>query len=308
MTVSELTRPPRLRRGDRVAVVSPSGPVPKDRLDAGCAILREWGLDVVLAPHVTDVHDRFTYLAGTDADRAADLQAAWLDPGIQGILCARGGYGAHRMVDLLDWNAMRSVPPKVFGGYSDITALHEAFATQLGVVTLHVPMVGARPFVDDERSARLLHDMLFQPERAVVFTSPSAETLVPGVARGVTLGGCVSLLAAEIGSPTARPGAAGGILLLEDVEEELYRLDRIFTQLLRSGWLDGLAGIALGSWHDCEKGVHDLVLDRFGGLGVPIVGELGFGHGPSSITVALGVAATLDAGAGTVTLDGPALR
>lgn len=307
MTARELVRPPRLRPGDRVAVVSPSGPVPKDRLDAGCAVLRDWGLDVVLAPHVTDVHDRFGYLAGNDADRAADLQQAWLDPDVHGVLCARGGYGVQRMVDLLDWPAMRAVPPKVFGGYSDITALHEAFATQLGVVTLHAPMVGARPFIDDERSARLLRDMLFQPERALVLSSPSAETLVDGVARGITLGGCVSLLAAEIGSPTARSGAGGGILVLEDFEEDLYRLDRYFTQLLRTGWLDGVAGIALGSWHDCEAGVHDLVLDRLGGLGVPIVGELGFGHGPSSITVPLGVVATLDAGAGTVVLDDAAL-
>lgn len=306
MTVPELTRPPRLHPGDRVAVVSPSGPVPKDRLDAGCAILRGWGLDVVLAPHAMDVHDRFGYLAGDDADRAADLQWAWLDPSVQGILCARGGYGAHRMVDLLDWDAMRAVPPKVFGGYSDITALHEAFATQLGVVTLHSPMVGARPF-DDEWSARFLHDVLFTPERVLVLTSPGAETLVPGVANGVTIGGCASLLAAEIGSPTARPSAAGGILLLEDVEEELYRLDRYFTQLLRSGWLDGVAGIALGSWHDCEPDVHALVLDRFGRLGVPIVGALGFGHGPRSITVPVGVAATLDAVAGTLTLHRPAL-
>lgn len=307
MSVRELTRPPRLRSGDRVAVVAPSGPVSKNRLDAGCAVLRDWGLDVVPAPHVTDAHDRFEYLAGTDADRAADLQQAWLDPSVAGIFCARGGYGAHRMVDLLDWAAMRAVPPKVFAGYSDITALHEAFATKLGVVTLHAPLVGGRPLVADQRSADLLRTALFEPASAVELTSPSAVTLVPGVARGVTLGGCVSLLAAELGSPTARPDAAGGILLIEDVEEDRYRLDRNFTQLLRSGWLDGVAGLALGSWHGCEDGVHDLVLDRFGELGVPIVGELGFGHGPRTITVPLGVPATLDAGARTLRLDGPAL-
>lgn len=307
MPVSELTRPPRLRAGDRVVVVSPSGPVPKDRLDAGCAVLRGWGLDVVPAPHVTDVHARFEYLAGPDADRAADLERAWLDPGVAGILCARGGYGAQRMVDLLDWEAMRAVPPKVFAGYSDITVLHEAFAIELGVVTLHAPLVGGRALVTDARTARLLRTALFEPESALELSSPSAVTLVPGAARGVTLGGCVSLLAAELGSPTARAGAAGGILLIEDVDEDRYRLDRIFTQLLRSGWLDGVAGIALGSWYNCEDGVHDLVLDRFGDLGVPIVGELGFGHGPSSITVPLGVPATLDADARTLRLDGPAL-
>lgn len=303
MPVPELTRPPRLTVGDRVAVVSPSGPVSKARLDAGCAILRSWGLDVVLAEHVTDLHDRFEYLAGTDADRAADLQAAWLDPSIDGILCARGGYGAQRMVDLLDWGAMRAAPPKVFGGYSDITVLHEAFATQLGAVTLYAPMVGSRPFITDERTARLLRTMLFEPDAPLELTSATAETLVPGVARGVTVGGCASVLAAELCVPSARPDVAGGILLIEDVAEDRYRLDRVFSQLRRSGWLDGVAGIALGSWHDCEDGVHDLVLDRFGDLGVPIVGELGFGHGASSITVPFGVPATLDADVRVLRLD-----
>src|SRR5690606_40196611 len=122
---------------------------------------------------------------------------------------------------------------------------------------------------------RRLHEMLVAPERALVLTSPSAETLVPGVARGVTLGGCASLLAAEIGSPTARPGAAGGILLLEDFDEDLYRLDRIFTQLVRSGWLDGAAGIAPGSWHGGEPGAYAPVLDRSSAIAAPIAGYVG---------------------------------
>jgi muramoyltetrapeptide carboxypeptidase len=307
VAVPELKRPPRLAPGDRVAVVSPAGPVPKDRLDVGCEVLREWGLEVVLGAHVLDVDDRFSYLAGTDADRARDLQRAWLDPSVAGIICARGGYGVQRMIDRLDWEAMRAVPPKVFAGYSDITVLHEAFATQLGVATLHSPMVGALPFVTDERSARLLREMLFTPENATVLTSPTAEMLVPGVARGVTLGGCMALLADDLGTRTARPNAAGGILLLEDTGEDLYRLDRMFTQLRRSGWLEGVAGIALGSWFECEDGVRELALDRLGDLGVPIVWELGFGHCESSITVPLGVPATLDADAAALTLDIPAL-
>jgi len=302
-----LARPPRLRRGDRVCVVSPSGPVPKDRLDEGCALLRSWGLEVVVARHAGDVHARFGYLAGRDEDRAADLQTAWLDPTVTGVLCARGGYGAQRMTDLLDWEAMRAVPPKVFSGFSDVTALHEAFATQLGVSTLHAPMVGATTFLEDERTSRLFRTMLFEPESATVLAGPAGETLVPGVARGVTVGGCLSILAADVGAPTARAGAAGGIVLLEDLEEDLYRLDRMFTQLLRAGWFDGVGGVVLGSWVDCEDGVRDLVLDRLGGLGVPMVWELGFGHCASTLTVPLGVPATLDAEAVTLTLDVPAL-
>lgn len=301
-----LGRPPRLRPGDRVALVAPAGPVPREPLDAGCAVLKSWGLEVVLAPHLSDRHDELGYLAGSDADRAADLQQAWLDPSIAAVLCVRGGYGVQRMTDLLDWGAMRGAAPKVFTGYSDITALHEAFATQLGVVTLHAPMPATSSFAD-EAAAEMLRATLFEPDSVLTLTSPTAETLVPGVAHGVTVGGCLSLLAAEVGSRTARPGARGGIVVLEDLEEERYRLDRMFTQLLRAGWFDGAAGIALGSWVDCEDGVRELALDRLGGLGVPMVWELGFGHCKEPLTVPLGVPATLDANAATLILNGPAL-
>ncbi len=302
-----LTRPPRLRKGDRVVVVAPAGPVTAAELDIGCAILSSWGLDVVKAPHVTDVHEQFGYLAGADADRAADLQSAWLDPSVSGVLCARGGYGAQRMIDHLDWDTMRAAAPKVLSGYSDITALHAAFATQLGIVTLHAPMIATGSFIEDGRSAEMFRATLFEPESALALTSSSAEMLVPGTAHGPTVGGCLSLLAADIGSATARPDAGGAIVVLEDVEEDLYRLDRLLTQLLRSRWLEGVAGIVLGSWEGCEDGVRELALDRLGGLGVPMVWELGVGHCPTTLTVPLGVSATLDADAATLTLDVPAL-
>jgi muramoyltetrapeptide carboxypeptidase len=307
MSAVPLTRPPRLRRGDRVAVVTPAGPGPKDLLDRGCDLLREWGLDVSTAPHVLDRREDLHYLAGTDADRAADLQAAWLDPEIAAIFCSRGGYGAQRMTDLLDWQAMREAAPKVMVGYSDITALHEAFATQLGVVTVHGPLTGFASFSDGGESAERLRSMLFEPETQLTLTSPTAEPLVPGTARGVTTGGCLSIVAADVGSPTARPSAAGGIVVFEDLDEHNYRLDRMLTQLLRAGWFDGVAGIALGSWVDCPDNVRDLMVDRLGPLGVPMVWELGFGHCSPSLSVPLGVAATLDAEAGTLTLDEPAL-
>ncbi|HET6918312.1 MAG TPA: LD-carboxypeptidase [Jiangellaceae bacterium] len=312
--VRELTRPSRLHVGDRVAIVAPSGPVREDRLSKGCAILRGWGLDVAVAPHVTAVDDRFRYLAGADRDRAADLHAAWLDPTVAGIVCARGGYGAERILGLLDWAAMGTAGPKVFAGFSDVTALHEAFGLRLGLATLHSPMAAAQVFVSDDLTAELFRRTLFEPESVQTITSPTAETLVSGTARGVTVGGCLSLLASAIGTPTGRQSVAGGILLLEDVAEEPYRLDRMLTHLLRSGWLDGVAGIVFGSLFGCGPAdqLRALMLDRLGGLGVPIVWEFGFGHGPSSLTVPLGVLATLaadpDANASTLTLDVPALR
>ncbi|GAA2249180.1 putative carboxypeptidase [Streptomyces ruber] len=304
-----LTRPARLAPGARVAVVAPSGPVPEERLSAGLDLLRGWDLDPVVAPHVLDRHPDFAYLAGTDADRAADLQAAWCDPDVDAVLCARGGYGAQRMVDLLDWDAIRAAGPKVFVGFSDITALHEAFAVRAGFVTLHGPMTAGVDFLKNARAQDHLRATLLAPETALTITAGRAAPLVPGRARGVLLGGCLSLLAAGLGAPHARPSARGGLLCLEDVGEETYRLDRYLTQLLRAGWLDGVNGVVLGSWADCSpySEIRPMLADRLGGLGVPVVEELGFGHGEGAPTIPFGVTAELDAGEGTLTLDEPAL-
>ncbi|MFI0235469.1 LD-carboxypeptidase [Streptomyces sp. NPDC016845] len=305
---SSSIRPARLVAGARVAVVAPSGPVPEDRLQAGLDILRGWDLEPVVMPHVLDVHPELRYLAGADADRAADLERAWCDPSVDAVLCARGGYGAQRMVELLDWAAMRGARPKVFVGYSDITALHEAFAVRLGVSTLHGPMVAAADFVKSARAQDHLRATLFEPESVqVIRGAEGAGVVVPGVARGVTLGGCLSLLAGDVGVRGARGSARGGLLCLEDVGEETYRVDRYVTQLLRAGWLDGVSGFLLGSWAECEP-VRGLLVERLGGLGVPVVEEFGFGHGEGALTVPFGVAGRLDAGALTLTLDVPALR
>lgn len=305
----ELLRPARLAPGARVAVVAPSGPVPEERLQAGLDVLRGWDLDPVAAPHVLDRHGEFGYLAGTDADRAADLQSAWCDPGVDAVLCARGGYGVQRMIDLLDWEAMRAAGPKVFVGFSDITALHEAFATRLGLVTLHGPMAAGVDFVKNARAQEHLRATLFAPETVRTIAS-GGTALVPGRARGVTLGGCLCLLAAELGTPHARPSAGGGLLCLEDVGEETYRLDRYLTQLLRAGWLDGVSGVLLGSWENCASPaeLRLLLADRLGALGVPVVEDFGFGHCAGASTIPFGVTAELDADAATLTLDEPALR
>ncbi|MGW1229982.1 S66 peptidase family protein [Streptomyces sp. NPDC002530] len=307
-----LTRPPRLRAGSRVAVVSPSGPVPADRLEPGLDLLRGWGLDPVVMPHALDVHPELDYLAGADAARAKDLQDAWCDPSVEAVICARGGYGAHRMVDLVDWAAMRAAGPKVFVGYSDITVLHEAFALRTGLATLHGPMVGTDTFLKDPATQESLRTTLFASGSARVLGLPGARSLVPGRARGITYGGCVSLLAADLATPHSRTSARGGLLLIEDTHEDPYSLDRILTQLLRAGALDGIAGVACGSWEGCGpyEAVRAVLVDRLAPLGVPVVEELGFGHGPTGLTVPLGVPAVLDApGDGTpatLTVETPA--
>lgn len=313
MTLEPLVRPARLRPGARVAVVAPSGPVPADRLERGLDLLRGWDLDPVVAPHVRDTHPELGHLAGTDENRARDLQDAWCDPSIDAVLCARGGYGAHRMVDLLDWPAIRAAGPKVFVGYSDITVLHEAFALRAGFSTLHGPMVATEVFLKDEATRDSLRSTLFEPDSVRTLGLDGAAALVPGRARGVTYGGCVSLLAADAGTPGARVSARGGLLMIEDITEEAYRLDGILTRLLRIGALDGISGVACGSWQDCGpyEQVRAVLADRLGGLGVPVVEELGFGHGPTALTVPLGLPAVLDApadgGRCTLTVQVPAL-
>ena len=295
--------------GDRVAVVAPCGPVDADRLAVGLDILRGWDLDPVVAPHALGWEEPLGYLAAADVHRAADLTAAWCDPSVAAVLCARGGYGAQRMVDLLDWDALAAVPAKAFVGFSDVTVIQEAFAHRLGLATYYGPVAAAVAFTKDGPTQEHLRRTLFAPETVTTLTSPSARAMVPGRAHGVTFGGCASILAAEVGTPHAGTRADGGILVLEDVGEAPYRLDRILTQLLRSGRLDGVAGIVLGSWRGCGPydRVREVLFDRLGGLGVPVVEELGFGHGDSSLTVPLGLPADLDAEAGTLTFRVPAL-
>ncbi|MER7011325.1 LD-carboxypeptidase [Saccharopolyspora sp. NPDC000359] len=309
MSMRELRRPPRLRSGDTVAVVAPAGPVPEDLLDAGLAHLRAWGLQVRVGKHVRDRHPRLDYLAGTDADRAADLQEAWCDPEVTAVLCARGGYGSMRVLDHLDWTEMAGARPKVFTGSSDITALHDAFATQLGLVTVFGPMVATEAFAADPAAREHLRRTLFQPESVTILTRSTADALVRGRARGTTYGGNLSLVAASLGAPDAPTPPERGIALLEDITESPYQLDRFVTQLLRAGWFDHAVGIALGSWTECGplEEVRAVMSDLLGGLGVPVLWELGFGHCTAQRTIPLGVAAELDTDAQRLSILQPAL-
>jgi muramoyltetrapeptide carboxypeptidase len=301
-------RPPRLRAGSRVAVVAPAGPVNPRSLSQGVDVLRGWGLVVSVGAHVLDTHPRLPYLAGRDVDRAADLQRAWCDPEMDAVICARGGYGSLRMVDLLDWDAMKAVRPKVFAGSSDVTILHEAFGRHLGVATLFSPMLAGGLF--DWAAQDHLFRTLFEPEGVQTLTGAATTTFGPGLAEGVTAGGNLSLLVAGLGAQDRPPPPEDAIVLLEDVDESPYRLDRMITQLQRAGWFTGVRGIALGSWAGCgvQSDVYEVMADLVGCLGVAAVWELGFGHCPAQLTVPLGVPAMLDADGGTLTFLAPALR
>ncbi|MGH3322189.1 MAG: S66 peptidase family protein [Streptosporangiaceae bacterium] len=302
-------RPRRLRAGDRVAVVAPSGPVDRKRLEAGREVLASLGLDVVLAEHATDLSG---FLAGDDRDRAADLQRAWCHPEVRAVICARGGYGAGRVLPHLDWQAMSAAGPTLLHGSSDATALHSAVAARLGVVTTFGPMVANSLLGRDDpdfTSMAHLRDTLFAPERVQTVHAKDGRAAVRGRARGPVTGGTLSLLAAAVGTPYRPPPARGCIALLEDVDEAPYRVDRMLTQLLQSGWLEGVAGVALGSWIDCgdAEEVEAVLSERLGPLGVPVLSGLPVGHGIPQLTVPLGVEAELDADAGTLVFIEPAL-
>ena len=302
-----LARPRALRPGDRLAVLCVSGPVDPEPLAAGLDALRFAGLDPVTYPSARDPGTMRPYLAGDDALRAGDLRAALADPGIAGILFARGGYGAQRTLEALDWVGLHRLAPKVLAGYSDVTAVLEAVAVRLGWATLFSPMAALRTDTAHYSFGSLLRTLM-RPDQAVAIRYPRAVTVVPGTARGVTVGGTLSLLVSSLGTGTSRP-ARGGILLLEDVGEEPYRVDRMLTQLRRSGYLDGVAGIVTGAFDACgpPELIHDILAERLGVLAVPMLAWADVGHGGPFQTFPLGIAAELDAGQATLRLLDPPL-
>lgn len=289
-----LVRPPLLQSGDGVAVVSPAGPVDDGRLVRGLAVLRDWGLETVQEHHRGPAD--LPWLAGTDAERARALTEAWCDPEIRVVWCVRGGAGSQRVLDLLDWGVLRQARPSWLVGFSDITALHQAFAGQLGVVTLHaagVAGLGAAATADLEA----LQNILFGGPTMTLTGRPGGG----GSSRGVLVGGNVTVLAAGLGTPLVHP-AHESIALLEDVNEQPYRLDRALTQLLRAGWFDGVRGIVCGSFANCGDPalVRKLLVDRIEPLGVPIVYEVPVGHGDRNHPMPLGLPAVIDGDAGTL--------
>lgn len=289
-------RPPPLRPGDRVACVAPAGPVPALLATAGVSVLTDWDLDWSGLDRVGPV--ALPYLAADDATRARAFQRAWCDPDVRAVFCMRGGYGTQRMLDLLDWDALAAAAPTLLVGSSDVTALHTELGARCDVVTLFAPMLATEAFVEQPKAREHLRAALFDPP-AVIGAGPGAATVQGGTARGVTVGGTLSLLVTGLGVPSTPPPPDGAIVLLEDVTEEPYHIDQFLTQLLRAGWFDRAAGIVCGSWHRCgdPERVHEVLLDRLEPLGLPFVTEFGFGHCADQLTVPLGETLTLDAAA-----------
>jgi muramoyltetrapeptide carboxypeptidase len=288
--------PQRLRSGDRVAVVAPSGRVDGARLQVGLEYLRSWGLEIDVMPSVLAGHERFQYLAADDKARAEDLRNAWLDPHYAAVFCARGGYGVQRMLEYVDFDELVAVP-KWFLGFSDITALHEPLNAR-GLVTLHGPMAAAVEQLENEVGRERLRALLFEPESVPDLLAPrGARTVVGGVAEGRLCGGNLALLASSVGTPTYAPPE--GVVVLEDVDEAGYRVDRMLTQLLRAGWFDEVTGMVVGDFSGVQDPV-DVVRERLEPLGVPMVEGAAIGHEALNLAVPLGLPVRLDATAATL--------
>lgn len=301
-----LLRPRGLRPGDTIAVLCASSAVQsQDNLESGLRAMESVGLKPEVFGTARDPGSLYDYLAGTDAERAADLTRALADPKYAGVFLACGGYGAQRTLELMEWSRIDSAAPKVVVGYSDVTALLEAIAVKLGWVSLFGPMVACSGFWQGpaEYDFKELMKLLYTPSAVRELTFAGSRALVPGVAEGLTLGGTATLIAASFGTDTSFP-VRDGILFLEDVDELPFRLDRIFTQIRRAeGYLDGVRGIILGTFTECGDPEHieTLLAERFGDLGVPVLAGVNIGHNCRMQTYPVGVRARLDADAGTLT-------
>ena len=309
-----MIKPYCLRPGDTIGIAAPSSPVPEDDLKKGIALLEERGYRIRLGDHVLATANHCDYLAGTDAERADDLNALFADPNVDAIFCARGGYGSMRLFSLLDWERI-AANPKLFVGYSDITSLHTALA-QLGWTTVHATMVSSLWKLNAATLERFWN--LVEVPDAVGELPGSAATvhaIVEGEAEGELTGGNLCLLAQACGSRFA-PDFRGKIVLLEDVNDAVYHADRDLTQLLNAGALQEATGFAIGTltgWQTHEADPprntpEQLWREFFTRLGKPTIAGFPFGHEPDPLPVPLGVRARLSAAERTVTLLEPATR
>jgi muramoyltetrapeptide carboxypeptidase len=314
----EIIRPRRLRAGDLVGLVAPSGAIDDSQpAEIAHESLEAMGLRVREGQHV---RARRGYLAGTDEQRAADLNAMIRDPEVRGIFAIRGGWGAARIVDRLDYDTLAR-DPKVLAGYSDITALHNAVHARTGLVTFHSPIAASSwapyPYEHFRR-------VVFDAEAPTLTQAPdTGATLIPqqnrvrriqpGRARGPLLGGNLTVLAHLVGTPYL-PRFDGAILFLEDVSEAPYRLDRMLTQLKLAGILDAIAGFVFGRCTDCEPGegygslnLETVLMDHIAPLGVPAWFNAMIGHIRDQWTIPVGIDAELNADEGSIRLLMPAV-
>lgn len=309
-----LQLPNRLRKGDQVGLITPASYIEDDGLQKAVTNLESLGLKVVMGKNIRKIYGS---LAGTDQERLDDLHSMFANTAIPAVWCARGGYGTPQLLPYIDYKLIRR-NPKVFVGYSDITALHCAFERHSRLVSFHGPL-GSSTLSDysrqhlietlfEGRSQQLIPVSADQLEQATDEQDYQPKVLRAGIAEGPLTGGNLTLLASSAGTKYA-PDVRGSILFIEDVGEKPYRIARMLTTLRQAWPLDKVAGIALGVFSDCtaKPGTRSLSLletlqDRLGDLPVPIIYGLSFGHVDNMCTLPIGINARLDTTTQSLTL------
>ncbi len=309
-------KPRRLEPGQTVGVVAPGYCIDEDdQIHAALETVASLGFRVKAGEHLFARHG---YFAGDDAGRAADLMTMFADPEVAGIICLRGGYGCSRLLPRLDFDLIRR-NPKVLVGYSDVTALLNPIHARTGLVTFHGPIADQtfsaytlaelrKVVIEGQAGVTLGAAPPFEAAPGKVERTNRVVTLAPGRATGRLMGGNLTLLAHLAGTPFA-PATRGAILFLEDVQERVYSIDRMLTQLWLAGQLQQAAGIVLGKFTEVPPARHahqftleQVLRDRFENLGVPVVRGLMIGHVADQTTLPIGCQVELDADAQTLTL------
>lgn len=291
-----------LKKGSSIGLVAPSSPVTVDNgLERSIEVLKRQGFQVVVGDSCSQ---SYGYLSGSDEVRAADINKMFQDKSIDGIFCLKGGYGTPRILDLLNYEEIKK-NPKVFIGYSDITAIHVALNKICKLITFHGPMAASDMIGEfDNFSMESYFKAITIAEPLGELSNPPGmdiKCMVKGKATGQVIGGNLSLLAATIGTPY-EIDAKGKILFIEEISEATYRVDRMLTQLRLSGKLQECEGIIIGNFRDClpesedfdltlEEVFHDIILP----LQKPTIFNFMAGHCTPKITVPMGVEGILDA-------------
>jgi muramoyltetrapeptide carboxypeptidase len=312
-----LIRPPALRPGDTVGLITPGAYVSDpDRLALAARTVKFFDLRMKLG---RNVGKRLGYLGGTDQERLDDLHEMFRDPEVKAVWAIRGGHGSTHLLDRIDYGLVRN-NPKIFLGYSDITALHLGIQKHAGMVTFHGPIVLAdfsaytqAAFRRALFSSAPLGPVTNPPETNSLRPAHPLRTVRPGKARGRLSGGNLSLISRTLGTPYEIE-TSGRILLLEDVDEQPYAIDGMLTQLRLAGKLRTAAGIVFGECHDCRPrefqpafestlSLGEILDEILGKLGIPVLSGLTIGHTGDQLTLPLGAVATLDAEKGELVIE-----
>ena len=298
-------KPKRLKIGDTLAVIAPSSAIPEHVVERALNNLSGLGFKLKLGKHL---REKKGYLAGTDEQRLEDLHWAFSDKEVSAVWCIRGGYGATRLLPNVNFDLIKK-NPKIFIGYSDITALSTAIYQKTGLITFHGP-VGTSDYNDFTKS-NVLNILTNPTPQYPLDNAPDnlanesnlfkMEVITPGKCRGKLIGGNLSLLSAMDGTPNALKNLKGKILFMEDIDERPYRIDRMLTQMLQAHDFKQLAGIALGIFEGCNPKpdensltLMECLKDRLGNLGIPVIYGLSFGHINHQFTLPVGIEAQLD--------------